>query len=325
MRISDFLKNTGATSLLITTHVNADPDALASALLLEFIIQKKYGLETTIIFPQGLNMLSKRIVEDLGIEVPEKELGEIRFDAILLVDTSTSELLDSIMEKIKTLKTPIGIIDHHLPPGDLAKISVFNIIKKEVATTALILQLDEALSLKLPSKLSTLAITGILYDSGRFSRASSTSLKVVARLIDEGGDYDRAVKLLSVPEEKEDLPSRMAKLKGAQRAMLIKMGSHLIAITHVSSHEAPVARALIPLGADVAFVIGGKEELRISSRAREGFVRKTGIDLGELMRELEKYLEGKGGGHSTAGGFNGKGDPQRAIRAIVNLLEERLT
>lgn len=318
MNLSRLIKEVNPTQPLITTHVNADPDGLASAVLMDLVIREKYGLRPRIFLPQGPSRLSKRAVETLKIPFEVLKEPVIDFDLVIVLDTSTSRLLGDLADIVK--EKAIMIIDHHIPPGDLAQLSRLSIIREEIATVSLVLQLEEFASINIPPNIATLAVLGILYDSGRFSRVTPASLNTVARLLINGANYEEALKMLSTTEE--DISSRIAKLKGAQRASIIRLGNYLIVITHVGSHEAIVARTLVSIGADLAFVMGGKDELRISSRARSSFVEKTGVDLGKFMRELEKYLEGKGGGHLTAGGFNGKGDPQKAMRIIMNLLEE---
>jgi len=320
MNLGSFIREVNSTCPLIATHINADPDALASVVLVDLILRERYGLRSTIFIPQGPSRLSKRALKALNLPVKVQEELTAEFDSVIVVDTSTSKLLGDLADKI--MEKAVMVIDHHIPPGDLVSISKASLIREEIATVSLVLQLEEFSSISIPPNIATLAVLGIIYDSRRFSRATPVSLNTVARLMLDGANYENALKLFSMVEE--DLSSRIAKLKGAQRASIVRFGSYLVTITHVGSHEALVARTLVSMGADLAFVIGGKDELRISSRARNSFVEKTGIDLGKFMRDLERYLEGKGGGHLTAGGFNGKGDPQEAMRVIMRLLEEAL-
>ncbi|MEM3526591.1 MAG: DHH family phosphoesterase, partial [Candidatus Jordarchaeaceae archaeon] len=58
--------------------------------------------------------------------------------------------------------------------------------------------------------------------------------------------------------------------------------------------------------------------------ATQNINRKTGIHLGKIMEELGSIIEGVGGGHSTAAGFNGKNDYNKAISHLLKLIKNHL-
>jgi len=118
----------------------------------------------------------------------------------------------------------------------------------------------------------------------------------------------------------------MAKLKGAQRLKVHKLGDWVASTSTIGSFQAHVARALVYLGADVAVVGGESEgETRVSLRSNQRFSDVTKIQLGtQIAEEVVKRLGGHGGGHSTAASFSTNATEDEAIDNCVKRLAELL-
>ena len=118
----------------------------------------------------------------------------------------------------------------------------------------------------------------------------------------------------------------MARLKGARRLRIYRVGSWLGATTMVGSFQAHVARSLLGLGADFA-IVGGEsdDEIRVSMRGTQRFMDGSKVQLG---RDVAEYvgvkLGGHGGGHSTAASFSCRGDEESAVSAALSRLGELL-
>jgi hypothetical protein len=104
------------------------------------------------------------------------------------------------------------------------------------------------------------------------------------------------------------------------------MNNWLIVFTQVGAYQASVARALIKVGANLAFVGGGrKEKIQISIRSDEKFYSKTNFHLGKaLAQPLEDYFPCSGGGHPTAAGINGEGSFKKYVKKAKEILHKRL-
>lgn len=317
--IDRFIKEVNPRSLLLVTHINADPDALASVLLLYKYFSKFPSIQTYPFFPEGPSKLSRKILKTLMLDFEFPARLSIDPDSIVVLDTPSSTQLGEVRDLALKLSSCGLLIDHHVTKGDLTEKMRYVYIDYSLACTIPITELILTKDGSIPSQLATLALTGILYDTGRFSRADSRTLRLVASLIENGGDYSKALTLL---REEPDLSERMACLKAASRAIIVKVGNLVVVGSWVSSHEAAVARSMIRLGADIVVVAGGKRSaLRLSFRSTPRFYRETGISLGrDIMPLLEDVLEGEGGGHHTSAGFNGKGDPQKALQAALRLI-----
>ncbi|OYT32269.1 MAG: hypothetical protein B6U94_00320 [Thermofilum sp. ex4484_79] len=306
--------------VVILSHLNADPDAVASAILFHYFLNS-LNVKSSIYFPK-INKVSKNILLRLSITYPQAEISSMN-NFYVIVDTSNSILLESMRDRVTHYLDKTLVIDHHSSKGDLSK-AKYKILKNETATTVIITNILKSFGIKLPSNLSTLALTGIIYDTQRFRFLSINTLKALTYLLENGGEYEKALRIMY--EYEIDVSEKIARIKGVKRADIIRIGKYLIAITHVSSYEANVANALIMLGTDLSIVVGGKKgEIRVSARATKAFVEETGIKIGSLlMKKLEKYLRGEGGGHETAGGFNGKGDIHETLRIIKKILFKEL-
>ena len=123
-----------------------------------------------------------------------------------------------------------------------------------------------------------------------------------------------------------DISQRIAVLKAASRAEVVRQGDWLIACTTVNSFEGSAAMALVDLGADVAFVAGrhGKGDIvRISARSSREAARK-GLNLAKLLGEVGKAYGGDGGGHRSAAALEAVGDPSAILDACRKKVTESL-
>jgi len=321
--IGKILANAYFRRVAVVTHINADPDALASALLAKLLVDRLYGADADLIFPEGLSSVSKRLAERFlsGMEFLENFVGN--YDLYLVVDSSSSSALREVGEKVLSYASRAVIIDHHFPPGDLVQGAAYVCVRRELACTNILLEAVFKAGIDLDRGLASISLAGILYDTGRFQRADPKTFMLSSKLLEIGVDYEEVVGLLQEPMS---LSERVARLKAASRCLIIRVGDYIICGSHVSSHEASAARGLLSLGADVAVVVGGKRgEIRVSFRSTQEFYRNTGISLGrDIVPLLSDIMEGSGGGHATAAGFNGVGDVQKTLQLVLRLLSSEV-
>jgi nanoRNase/pAp phosphatase (c-di-AMP/oligoRNAs hydrolase) len=145
----------------------------------------------------------------------------------------------------------------------------------------------------------------------------------VVKLLDMGADITEAKRDLRT---EPDYGEVMAKLKGAQRLKVYKMGDWIASTSMIGSFQAHVARSLIYLGADVA-VVGGEsgEETRVSLRSTQRFSDATKVQLGtQIAEEVVRNLGGHGGGHTTAASFSTDASEDEAVECCLKRLAELL-
>ena len=314
----------------VLAHRNADPDALASALLARRALVK-LGAEPVILLPEGLSRASKQVLRAAGLE----DLPLARYEggpgstplveAVVVVDASNSTQLGDLAGLARA--KPLYLVDHH-SPGDLASHAEASVVDQaSPSATQLVALALEYMGVCPEAREATVGLAGIVYDTRRYSIADAGSFRASAYLISCGGDYEKALKALQAGRDQGsglDYAERVARLKAAQRMVTSRICEELIvAVTRVGAYESSAARALVDLGADVAAVIGGKgAELRVTLR-----LSRRALDAGLRADELASYIAGKyggrGGGHAAAGMAHvpaPRGGPEELAEAIAKSL-----
>ncbi len=308
--------------VLVVTHKNADPDAVASSVAMKHILESQ-GIDVTLVFPENASLLSRLVLKRLGIRVEyEMTCSDKVFDCVVTLDTSNAVQLGDCSKVAKAARFLVTI-DHHENVGDLFRYAELKVHFPNASSTSEIVYRLFRGFLKGNSKVLTLLISGVVFDTRRFFTCDADVLEAVARMASDGGNYRDAVQALQyIPP----LVERIARVKAAMRCRAyIVQDKYLVAVTHVSAYEASAARALMELGADLAIAICYKKNVvRVSARATENFVSGTGKNIGtDVMPLIGRMLHGNGGGHRTAGAATGKvPNIEYAYRAIENALIE---
>jgi len=322
--ITKILDELDAKLVVLLCHHNADPDAICSAYAFASLLKhSRQHLEVEIGAAQGISRLSKQLLKYLPIDVKTQPNVE-KANAIVLLDTNTIQQLDNLAERVKTSKAPIIVIDHHAAHPETEHVAKICITNEEASSTCeIVYDFFRQMGSKPSENEAKALFLGIAFDTRHFVLATSSTLKIVAELIDVGVNAQETLSLLSLPM---DFSERVARLKASRRARLLKIGEWIVALSHVSAYQASAARAIIDLGAHVAVVAGQKNEnIEISLRCAREFHEKTGIHLGkDIAKPLGEFLQGMGGGHATAAGVNGSGDVETGLKRCLRLLKEKL-
>ncbi|MEM3579296.1 MAG: DHH family phosphoesterase [Candidatus Bathyarchaeia archaeon] len=322
--VAKILDEQDAKHVVLLCHHNADPDAICSAYAISSLIkQYKPQAIVEIGVAQGISRLSKHILKSLPITV-ETEPNVEKADVIIFLDTNTIQQLNNLAENVKASKAPIIVVDHHAAHPETEKIAKLCITDENVSSTCeIVYNFYKQAGVKVGENEAKALFLGIAFDTRHFVLANSSTLKIIAELIDMGVNAQEALAMLSLPM---DFSERVARLKACRRAKLFKIGEWIIALSHVSAYQASAARAIIDLGAHVAVVSGQKNDsLEISLRCTREFHEKTGIHLGrDIAKPLGEYLKGMGGGHATAAGVNGYGELEDGLKKCWKLLKERV-
>lgn len=301
-KIASELSKGGGTLALL--HGNADPDALASA----FAIQSCYP-GVTICTPGGLDRLSKLLSATLGISTSE-ECGAPH-SRLLILDTSGPEQLSGKYDLSEAL-----IVDHHMRNDKWSSARMYYCDDSKSSCSEIVLELLKADQRDISREAALALMYGILTDTGYFKFAKPGALMAFAQLMEMHSiQMDEAMGLVGV---EIDISERISQLKGAQRLKYWKVSDHIVAISQGSAFEASVCKALLGLGADIAFVGSQRgEQFRVSARANPALVRK-GLHLGQLLGDVGHETTNGGGGHPGAAGISGTGD----VEAILNIAAE---
>jgi len=321
LRKFPFLEAENIRRAAVVCHRNADADAYLSA----FAISKLIGVlapeaEVDIVTPGGMTTLAQRLTAKFPHATVEESQRE--YDLYVAVDVGDEELLNEWKAKLRSSNGVKVLVDHHpLRGGGLYDRAIVD----EGATSAaeVVFSIFQQLQAQPDGQTAQALLEAIMFDSSHLAIASSEGLRTVVKLMDAGADVALARKdLRSEPDYGEVL----AKLKGAQRLKIYKVGEWIAASSLVGSFQAHVARSLVYLGADIAFVVGESEgETRVSLRSTQRFADKTGIQLGtQVAAELAKKLGGHGGGHATAASFSTVVGEDEAVKETLKKVGELL-
>lgn len=324
---SEAFKNmaSNVSDVLIVTHANADPDAAASAIL-AYRILGFLGSRGCIGFPEGVSKVSRSLLESLKINV--EACGEpLEFKACIIVDASNPVQLGEYRDAC--LSAPLKILIDHHEPGVLEDFADLTLIDQNASSTSeLMVSLVESLGFKLSSSDSTLAASGVIFDSRRFSYASLRTFNVMIKLLEWGCDYRAAVEAVTPKrEEFEDISRRIALFKALSRLRVEKAcGDLILTATHIGSFESDIANMLVSLGSDIAVVIAYREEaarvsVRVSRRALE-----AGVKASTITAYVASKYGGEGGGHEAAAMAHIKveGDVESLTDNIVRSLQGKI-
>ncbi len=311
-------------AVAVTAHRNADPDAVASLLVLAKLIEDTTGVTPVPVLPEGMSQPSKRVVREvLGLD-PSSIASTLPEDTsiLVIVDTASIGQLGVFAEEVRRL--PILVVDHH-DSNSLVPIALESVYDPTArATSEIVYMMLSHWNTQVDEKLLTVLLAGIVYDTRHFTMSSPRVLRIAAELMEKGAKLEQALKALQSPPM--EMPERIARLKAAQRMHVYRVGDFIFAVTYVGAYESSVARALLDLGADVAIVVSERaRETRVIGRARRGIV-DAGFNLGrDLMEPLAKMLGGGGGGHAQAAGASVHASLERVMDAVVELIKSWAT
>ncbi len=309
---------------MVMGHRNADPDALASAVVIRDLLRER-GFDARLVFPEGLSQASKRLVREiLGVEPGEVEDEPPSESAMaVVVDTASPEQLGELAQF--ALQVILVVIDHHASNQLLERAALSIYDPGARATSELVYMLArDGFGVELDRRRLELLLAGIVYDTRHFILSDAQTLHIAAELLERGARLDRVLAALQSPPMEP--PERIARIKAAKRMHAVRAGDYIVVFTHVGAYESSAARAILDLGADMVLVVSERgRETRIIGRARKGIVEKLGIQLGrDIMEPVARSLGGGGGGHGQAAGASVPASLEKTLSTLVQHVEKLL-
>lgn len=283
--------------VLIITHDNPDPDALASGKALSVLLKEAWDIPSRLIY-SGLVMRSENRMMLYRL-TPEWEYRSVLppvkdFSAVAMVDTQPS----AGNNRLKDLDVPLIVFDHHHPIRESSDSLRYAALNPEIgATTTIVYQYLEGAGIMPDPQLSTAMFYGLKTDTLALSRGASeideaVYLKLLAH-IDRG-------ELVRIEQAGLSREYFRAFTRGLQSAKIY--GTVIIARLGEMNRPdfgAEIADLLIRLDKLRATLTLGTHEdmLQLSVRTRP-----MGQDAGLLIQQVI-IPPGTAGGHgSVAGG-----------------------
>ncbi len=175
-------------SVLITTHVKPDGDAIGSTIGLATFL-RSHGVATYIVLPSpcpdNLRFLDhEKELEVFDIERHQKLLESV--DCFVLLDANDPKRTEHIAPYLQNFPRQVFVIDHHLDPKPFA--SAYLVDTLACSTCHLIADMIESIGYTMSFTTAQALYTGILTDTGnfRFDRTTPAVHRLVARLLECG-------------------------------------------------------------------------------------------------------------------------------------------
>ena len=170
-------------SVLVTSHVNPDGDAIGSMLAAKHLLTALGVDHVDCVHSEPVPALYRWLPGASQVLPPERAEGP--YDAALVVDVSQRERVGAVA---KLLAPPVNVVvaDHHLedhPEGDLNLV-----ISDHAATGEIIAELFEAAAVPISQDAAVCLYVAIATDTGsfRFSSTTPQTHRIAARLVETG-------------------------------------------------------------------------------------------------------------------------------------------
>ncbi len=176
----------GHDRFVISTHISPDPDAVSSALAMDWLL-RDLGKRTQIVLhdavPRQLDFLP-----DVDRIQPPEELDD-SFEQVILVDCGKASRVGNALHE-RFQGHYVLNIDHH---RDNPRFGHLHLVREWSSCTLVIAELAEALGVPLTPPLATYFYTGLVGDTNAFRNANvdASSLATAAAWVAAGADPRR--------------------------------------------------------------------------------------------------------------------------------------
>lgn len=273
----------------ILLQPDPDPDGIASAYALRYLLGRKRTTAPLISFGEVQRPENQALCDAIGIEVrvitPE-ELSE--FDALVLVDVQPNVFGDDPPER---LKQPDVVIDHH-PERTGYSATIKDIRVSYGATASIFTEYLRATDTEINAKLATALLYGIKSDTQYLGRQTSNRDMLSFSYLHASHSPALLRRI-----ERPALPHDGLKALGrALSAVDVRDGINILVLGRVREDVIPQVAdmALQAEGAEWSIAVGTVGRDLVFSVRNVGYVRAAG----EVVRAVVEGL-GVGGGHRS--------------------------
>ena len=303
---------------IITTHVNADFDALASMLA----AQKLYP-DALVVFPGSQEKnLKNFFINSMAYLFNMAEIGNIDFNQVqrlVLVDTRQPSRIGRLSKLLKRKDVEIHVYDHH-PAADNDIKGDIEVHRLTGANVTLLIAIMAEKGIEISADEATIMCLGLYEDTGSFTFPSTTEndFKAAAYLLSKGANLNVVSDLIA----RELSPEQVGLLND-----LIQSASHYnvngveVVVTSVTTEKympdfAFLVQKMVKMeNLDALFAIGRMED-KIYVVARS---RINAVDVGTILTPMG------GGGHAYAASASIKGKTLAQVENnLVQLLYEKI-
>ncbi|UCH23395.1 MAG: CBS domain-containing protein [Deltaproteobacteria bacterium] len=299
---------------VITTHINADFDAMASMLA----AQKLYP-GSLVVFPGSQEKnLRNFFIESMVYLFNMADMKDIDFSKIrrmILVDTRQPHRIGKLASLLKRRDLEVHTYDHHpSAPNDIK--GNYNVSRLTGATITILTEILSQKGIDISPEEATIMCLGIYEDTGCFTFPSTTEddFRAAAFLLSKGANLNIVSNLISREISPEQVSLLNDMIQAANRYNIADMEISVTSITteHYVPDFAFLVHKLVKMeNLDAIFAIARMED-KIYVVARS---RSSEVDVGTILGHLG------GGGHTYAAAATIKG---KTLAQIEHELVETL-
>lgn len=291
-----------ANSIVVSSHINPDGDAIGSELALYHYLKK---LDKSVEIINHSSTPGNLVFLEVAGEI--KQYGDEftidyfnKADTIIIVDLNDPTRLKTLSEPLLTSKAKKIVIDHHEEPKQFA--DCYAVDTNASSTGEIICRMFFYWNATFDKKISNALYTAIMTDTGsfRFPRTTPEVHKIIAHLIECGADpvmcYEEVYNQMSYSKALlfgKAFSSLELFYRGKLGIIALRKSSFLDYGADESDTEDIVERILSVKGVEVGIMISeppNSDSIRISFRSKGQYiVRDLALDFG-------------GGGHLHAAG-----------------------
>ncbi len=277
---------------VITTHLNADFDCLAS-----MVAAKKLYPEAKMVLSGSAEKMVHQYLQKMNLASEISKIKEIDLDKVsllILVDTQNPARIGVFQSLIQKPDVEVHVYDHHPEAGNEIKASKAVIKKRGAATTVLLEVLAEN-GITLSKEESTLMALGIHEDTHSLISVSTTAedLSALAGLVRSGADLNVVAEFIQVRLNREQLDVlndlirniELLNINGVEIALATATADHFV------EDLAYAVSRMMELENLSALIVLVRMDRRVYLIGRS---RTKALDLADLTREFG------GGGHANA-------------------------
>lgn len=284
----------GADRVTVLTHDNPDPDALASAAALAFLLEKRARVSTTVAFGGIVGRAENRaLIQEMGVDFERIESLDLpAAEAIVMVDTQPRAGNNSLPAG----RIVSAVVDHHPPRPDTVAATFYDIRPDYGASCSMLVEYLRAAELGPEPRLATALFYAIQSETMDLGREASRA------------DVEASTYLYPLSDPEAISRIRHARVpasyfRSMHEALAAAWRYGNVLAVHLTRLEYPDMVAEIAdlfmqmVGIDWTIAVGRyREQLLISIRTYD-----TRAHAGSLVRDAIGE-RGSAGGHGTLAG-----------------------
>jgi bifunctional oligoribonuclease and PAP phosphatase NrnA len=303
----------GGKSVLVSTHIHPDPDAIGSVLAVREILQQ-LGAAPRVILNDPVPVRCRILPGANEVSVFPRDAIAEKFHVAVIVDSGSRSRIGDV-ENLLDPDAFIVNLDHHVSNDRFGAVNLIDL--ESSATGELLFFLCHQLGLKITPSIAHNLFAGVLTDTGRFRYPSTTSrtLSVASELIAAGADTTGLTNALYY-----DLPAGDVKSLGAIYSTLeLFEGDQIPTLFCRLEYLVEDPDTVV----DTALSIRGVQIAALLSETPEGKIRVSLRSKNEVNVSLIAAGFG-GGGHQKAAGFRMRGTLESVRERLLPVLVDAL-